>query len=133
MWRVLCEFNTFKAIASETKASDCYVCSSTVSLTWVKADIQLFMCSMKHHAMEVYGELEVQFQALLTSVQIMVTPTALSPRKDPPFSHWIGGQLGCRSGLEGVAFRKINSPAGDRRSVIHPAADHYAGSHLCSC
>jgi len=45
---------------------------------------------MRHHAMQIYGELEVQFQALLTSVEIMVTgklhtPTGLSPRKDPYF------------------------------------------------
>jgi hypothetical protein len=88
--------------------------------------------------MQIFGELELQFQALLTSVEIMVkgklyTLTALSLKMNPSFSHWIGDQLGCRSCLEEVAHRKINSPAGDRRSVIHPLADHYAGSHLCSC
>ena len=90
MRRVLSECNNFMVIASETKACVCFVCSSTFSLTWIKADTQLFMGSMKHHAMQVYGELKVQFQAHLTAVQIMVRgklymPTASSPRKNPSF------------------------------------------------
>jgi hypothetical protein len=48
--------------------------------------------------MQMYGELEVQFQAFLNLVLIMVTgklhtPTALSPRKDPSFS--IGSVTSC--------------------------------------
>lgn len=55
MWLVLSELNTLKVIACEIKTIVCCVCSSTVSHTWVKADIQLFMCSMKNHAIQMYG------------------------------------------------------------------------------
>jgi hypothetical protein len=37
-------------------------------------------------------------------------PAALSPRKEPHGTHWIGGWLGTRAVMDAVVKRKILSP-----------------------
>jgi hypothetical protein len=46
--------------------------------------------------MEVIGQLHV--------------PAALPPGKEPPVTHWTGGWVGPRAGLDAVVKRKILSP-----------------------
>jgi hypothetical protein len=55
-------------------------------------------------------------------------PAALYPRgKDPryPYTHWIGGWVGPRAGLDAGARRKILCPAGDRTPIVQPVVRHY--------
>jgi hypothetical protein len=47
-------------------------------------------------------------------------PSCFTPRERAPSTHWIGGSVGSRFGLDAVVKRKIPAPAGTR-TLDHPA------------
>jgi hypothetical protein len=52
-------------------------------------------------------------------------PAALPPEKEPLVTHWIGGWVGPRAGLDAVMKRKIPNPCRDlntRSSSPYPSA-----------
>jgi hypothetical protein len=54
-------------------------------------------------------------------------PAALPSGKNPG-THWIGGWVGPRAGLDAVVKRKIPSPSRDSNpSIIQPAVQSYTG------
>jgi hypothetical protein len=60
--------------------------------------------------MRTYGEIEVQLQSFLTSVLDEGVLSASHSGRFSPGTHWIGGWMGPRVGLNAVAKRKIPSP-----------------------
>jgi hypothetical protein len=53
---------------------------------------------------------------------------ALPPRKRAPGTHWIGGWVGPRAGLEAVVKRKIPSThreSNSRTAIVQPVAQRY--------
>jgi hypothetical protein len=66
----------------------------------------------EHHAIKTYGRAEVYLHAFLTSALDVGERSAsrsglFTPRERPPDTHWIGGTLDPRSGLDAVSKRKI--------------------------
>jgi len=57
-------------------------------------------------------------------------PAALLPGKEPPGTHWIGGWLGLRAGLDAVVKRKYPSPYRDLTPIIHPVAHFDIWTHI---
>jgi hypothetical protein len=60
--------------------------------------------------MKAYGGAEVQFHAFLTSVldwseYSASLPGHFTPREKAPGTHWIGGWVGSRAGLDAVVTR----------------------------
>jgi hypothetical protein len=54
-------------------------------------------------------------------------PGRFTPREKAPDTHWIGGWVGPRGGLDAVMKRKILSPCRDSSpSIIQPVAQRYA-------
>jgi hypothetical protein len=51
-------------------------------------------------------------------------PEGFTPRERALGTHWIGGWVGPRAGLDAVVKRKksLHSPAGNRISVVQPVA-----------
>jgi hypothetical protein len=53
-------------------------------------------------------------------------PAALYPRgKDPPGTHWIGGWVGPRAGLDAGLEEKSSAPVGDRTPVVQSVVRNY--------
>jgi hypothetical protein len=80
----------------------------------VKVNVKLSLCFTKHHAMKAYWEVEVQLHAFLTSALDGAEWSASRPgrftlRELGPGTHWIGGWVGPRAGLDVVVKRKIPS------------------------
>jgi hypothetical protein len=95
MTSLKCEQINFNSWHVETKAGSC-------ALT-------------QHDAMKEYGVVEVQFDAFLTSALdggewSASHPGRFTPRERAPGTHWIGGWMGPRAGLDAVVNRKIPSP-----------------------
>jgi hypothetical protein len=68
--------------------------------------------SWTQHWMEVSG----QFHA----------PAALNPKKKAPCTHWTGGLVGSRAGLDTVVKRKIPTPCRySNPPIIQPVAQRY--------
>jgi hypothetical protein len=42
-----------------------------------------------------------------------------------PGTHWIGGWLGLRAGLDAGARKKSSTPVGDRTPIVQPVVRHY--------
>jgi hypothetical protein len=58
--------------------------------------------------MKTYGGVDVQIHVFLTSALIGDEWSALRPGRFTPLgTHWIGGWVGARTGLDGVETRKI--------------------------
>jgi hypothetical protein len=56
------------------------------------------------------------------------TPAALLPGKEPPGTHWIGGWVGPRAGLDAMVKRKIPRPrreSNPRAPIVQPVAQRY--------
>jgi hypothetical protein len=55
-------------------------------------------------------------------------PAALYPRERTPGTHWIGGWVGRRAGLDAEARRRILCPCRGSnldRSIVQPVVRHY--------
>jgi hypothetical protein len=79
----------------------------------------------KHHAMKAYWGVEVCLHAFLTPAlyggeRSASRPGRLTPTERAPDTHWRGGWVGPRDGLNAVVKRKIPYPAGTR-TPNHPA------------
>jgi hypothetical protein len=48
------------------------------------------------------------------------TPAALYPRGKDPGTHWTGGWVGPRAGLDAGARKKSSAPVGDRTPIVQP-------------
>jgi len=75
--------------------------------------------------MKAYGEVEVQLQAFSCSalgggVWSASRPCLFTPGERIHGSHWTGGCVGHRAGLDAVAKKKIPALAGKRTSVVQP-------------
>jgi hypothetical protein len=66
----------------------------------------LFLCLIKNHAMETWGNGGIAPQ-LLTSALDGGGMAGFIPRGNSPGTHWIGGWVGHRAGLDTVERRKI--------------------------
>jgi hypothetical protein len=66
-------------------------------------------------------------------------PAALPPGKEPPVTHWIGGCMGLRFGMDAVVSKKeIRSPRRESKPdhpIVHPIASRYTdwGNPAHSC
>jgi hypothetical protein len=74
-----------------------------------KVKLKLSLCSFltEHHAMKVYWGVKVQLHAFLTSALDGGEWSAshhgrFTPRERAPGTHWIGGWVGPRAGLDAV-------------------------------
>jgi hypothetical protein len=72
----------------------------------------------ERHAMKTYWGVEVQLHAFSTLVMYVGEwsasgPGGFSPREITPGTHWIGGWVGLRAGLDAVVKRKFPSPCWD--------------------
>jgi hypothetical protein len=52
-------------------------------------------------------------------------PAALYTRGKDPGTHWIGGWVGPRAGLDAGARRKSSAPAGDRTPIVQAVVRRY--------
>jgi len=83
------------------------------------------LCLTKHNAMNTYwGSGGIAPRILWPRRHIEVggqfhAQAALSPGKEPPGTHWIGGWVGCRAGVETVSKRKIPSPRSPNLVLVH--------------
>jgi hypothetical protein len=80
---------------------------------------------MKHHIMKTKRDVEEWPHVLLNSpldggVLSASRPGLFTPENGVPVTHWIGGRVGPRSGLN-VVKRKIAAPAGKQTRVIQLA------------
>jgi hypothetical protein len=60
---------------------------------------------------------------------VSFTPGRFAPRERAPGTHWIGGWVGPRAGLDAVVKRKFQAPAGTwtpDHSARSPALYHWA-------
>jgi hypothetical protein len=77
--------------------------------------------------MKVYGGVDVQIHAFLTSALIgdewsASRPGRFIPWERAPSTHWIGGWVGPRTGLDGVEKRKfLILPGLEFRTLHRPA------------
>jgi hypothetical protein len=77
----------------------------------VKAKLSL--CLIKHYAMKAYGGVEVYIHVFLTSALVggewsASRPCRFTPGERDPGTHWIGGWVGPKAGLDDVERRKIS-------------------------
>jgi hypothetical protein len=99
-----------------------------VSLTPRLLYLQLSLCLTKHHALKTYAGVGIQLDASLTleSDESEWSASRLgrfTPRWRAPVTHWIGGWVDPRAGLEAVVRRKISSPYRDSNpSTVQPVA-----------
>jgi hypothetical protein len=56
---------------------------------------------------------------------VSFTPQLFYPKEKHPSTHWIGGWVRSRAGLDTVVSRKILSPAGTQTPIIQPVAQRY--------
>jgi hypothetical protein len=73
----------------------------------------------------MYGGVEVEFHSFLISAVdggewSASYPDRFTPRERAPSTHWIGGWVGPRAGLDGVAKTKLLFPC--RNRVVQPIA-----------
>jgi hypothetical protein len=74
--------------------------------------------------MKTYWGVDVQLHAFLTSAidggeWSVSHPCPFTPRERAPGTHWIGGWVGSRAGLDAVVTRKIPSPYRDSKPPSH--------------
>jgi hypothetical protein len=48
-----------------------------------------------------------------------------TPGERTPGTHWIGGWVGLRAGLDAWARKKSSVPVGDRTPIVQPVVRHY--------
>jgi hypothetical protein len=90
---------------------------------------------------KTYWGVEVELHALLTSALdgcewSASRPGHYTPREKASDTHWIGGGVDPRAGLDAVVERKIPNPrreSNPRTPIIHPVAQSYTDfTFLCS-
>jgi hypothetical protein len=80
--------------------------------------------------MKVYGGVDVQFHIFLTSTLAGgewsgLRPGRFTPRERDPGTHWIGGWVDPRAGLEDAEKRKfLTLPRLELRPLSRPARNH---------
>jgi hypothetical protein len=52
-------------------------------------------------------------------------PGRFALREGAPGTHWIGGWVGLRAGLDAVVKKKFPTPTGTRTPIIQPIAQRY--------
>jgi hypothetical protein len=73
-----------------------------------KKKVKLFLCLlMKHYAMKAYGGVNVKIHIFLTSALVGCEWSASRPSRFTPDTHWIGGWVNPRAGLNDVEKRKF--------------------------
>jgi hypothetical protein len=83
-----------------------------------------------HHAMKIYGGVEIQVHASIILSLNGGQWTALFPGHFAPWgralgAHWIGGWIGFKSYLDAVEKRKVSCPCWESNiysSVVQPIA-----------
>jgi hypothetical protein len=78
-----------------------------------KVKVKFSLCLTKHHAMKIYWEWRDSSTHSLPQHWMEVSgqlhaPATLLPGKEPPGTHWIGGWVGPRAGLDMVEKRKFS-------------------------
>jgi hypothetical protein len=90
--------------------------------------------ALRHEGMSGKGCIDPHFLDLCTSQRWVVsfTPQPLYPRGKAPGTHWIGGWVGPRAGLDDVG-RENSWPYRDSNSdltVVQPVASRYRSMYL---
>jgi hypothetical protein len=78
--------------------------------------VKLSLCLTKHYAMKTYWEWRYSSTHSLTSTLdggewSASRPGRFTPKERAPGTHWIGGWVGLRAGLDAVVKGKIPSPS----------------------
>jgi hypothetical protein len=90
---------------------------------------------MKHNAMKAYGGMDVYIHIFLTSAQAVgesstSRPGRLTTEERAPPTHWIGGWVGPRDGLDDVEERKfLTLPGLELRPLDLPARSQSSYSY----
>jgi hypothetical protein len=85
-----------------------------VHISPIKSKIVNCPCALsQHHAMKAYWGVEVQLHAFLTLALnggewSASRPGRFTPRERAPGTHWIGGWVGPKAGLDAVLKRKLS-------------------------
>jgi hypothetical protein len=95
--------------------------------------VKLSLCLTKHHAMKEYWEWRYSSMHSLTSALDGGEWSAsrlgrFTPKERAPRTHWIGGWVGPRAGLDAVVKRNIPSPRREskpRTPIVQPIAQRY--------
>jgi hypothetical protein len=98
-------------------------CDRHISLFFKGKVIPLLLLT-EHNTMEAYwssGGIAPRILDLGTRWRWVVsfTPRSIYAQRKNPGSHWIGGWVGPRAGLDAVLLPGLESP------IIHPVAQHY--------
>jgi hypothetical protein len=79
--------------------------------------VKLFPCLIKHRALNTRGGVEVRLHTFLTTARGGVEWSASSPGRFTSDTHWIGGWVGPRTGLN-AAQKRTNSALDRDRTPI---------------
>jgi hypothetical protein len=81
--------------------------------------------------MEAYAEVDAQTQVYFTSPLVgnewsALRPDRFIPEERAPSTHWIGGWVGPKAGIDDMEKRKFFTPMGlELRSLGHPASSQF--------
>jgi hypothetical protein len=88
--------------------------------------------------MKAYGGVDVQIRIFLTSTLVggewsASCPGRFTPEERAPGTHWIGGWVGPRAGLDDVEMRKFfpHRDSNSGLSVVQPVASRYTDCAIC--
>jgi hypothetical protein len=95
----------------------------------IRKKVKLSPCLIKHYTMKEYMGVVLQIHIFLTSAIVRGEWSASRPGRFTPGTHWRGGWVGLRAGLDDVEkrnswpYRDSNSDP----SVVKPVASRYTG------
>jgi hypothetical protein len=100
-----------------------------------KIKVKLSLCLIKRHAMKAYWRVDVWLHAFLTSTLdggewSASLPGRFSPRESAAGTHWIGGWVGPRTGLDVVVKTKIPSPRLEPAIQLHISFHPFLKRHV---
>jgi hypothetical protein len=94
--------------------------------------VKLSLCLTKHHTMKTYCGVEAELPAFLTSALVggwsASRPGRFTPGERAPGTHWIGGWVGPRAGLDTIVKRKIFGPCQEsnpRTPIVQAVTSRY--------
>jgi hypothetical protein len=94
--------------------------------------VMLSLClTIKHYAMKAYGGVDVYIHIFLISALVggewsPSRPGLFTPGERAPCTHWIGGWVGPRAGLDDVEKRKfLTLPGLELQPLGRPACRHF--------